>query len=103
MSHPARGAWIEITTTTSGYTLSSRRTPHGVRGLKSDAAEIVADCIESSHPARGAWIEIQTGPSPPAGPFGRTPHGVRGLKLLPVIPSLPTSTSHPARGAWIEI
>ena len=34
-----------------------RRTPHGVRGLKSDSIPegIVRD---ASHPSRGAWIEI---------------------------------------------
>ena len=57
MSHPARGAWIEI----AGVgRRSSRlgRTPQGVRGLKClKVCDTVVDLLES-HPARGAWIEI---------------------------------------------
>ena len=34
-SHPARGAWIEIVKNTVRPIASSRRTPQGVRGLKS--------------------------------------------------------------------
>ena len=33
------------------------RTPRGVRGLKYDHAENIAENIQS-HPSRGAWIEI---------------------------------------------
>ena len=33
-SHPARGAWIEITITTGTGEPGPSRTPHGVRGLK---------------------------------------------------------------------
>ena len=33
-SHPSRGAWIEITGTPP-ISCAGRRTPHGVRGLKS--------------------------------------------------------------------
>ena len=33
------------------------RTPHGVRGLKSETPA-ATDPIMASHPARGAWIEI---------------------------------------------
>ena len=33
-SHPARGAWIEITPADFVSIGLSRRTPHGVRGLK---------------------------------------------------------------------
>ena len=56
-----------------------RRTPHGVRGLKSEwehGEEIAAQ----SHPAWGAWIEMRV--------VGRT------AQIL---------SSHPAWGAWIEI
>ena len=35
-SHPSRGAWIEIGTGATVTTPTSRRTPHGVRGLKFD-------------------------------------------------------------------
>ena len=79
VSHPSRGAWIEIFSSASSRALTSGRTPHGVRGLKSlgvvDAALLLA-----SHPSRGAWIEINT-------TSARTCAG----------------TSHPSRGAWIEI
>ena len=34
MSHPTRGAWIEIFAYILGHISKSRRTPHGVRGLK---------------------------------------------------------------------
>ena len=34
MSHPARGAWIEICSTQAEQHAEYRRTPHGVRGLK---------------------------------------------------------------------
>ena len=33
LSHPSRGAWIEIATTAKGIG-GAGRTPHGVRGLK---------------------------------------------------------------------
>ena len=35
------------------------RTPHGVRGLKSDKVQFVSDG-KKSHPTRGAWIEISS-------------------------------------------
>ncbi len=56
LSHPSRGAWIEITAPPGGWSGVERRTPHGVRGLK---------CCHSKHDAFGRC---------------RTPHGVRGLK-----------------------
>ena len=34
MSHPARGAWIEMIIILNCSILRSGRTPHGVRGLK---------------------------------------------------------------------
>ena len=57
-SHPARGAWIEIFTINLEYGMVSRRTPQGVRGLKS----IEHVCIVSR--------------------LCRTPQGVRGLKSI---------------------
>ena len=60
--------------------LAGGRSPHGERGLKSDAAEIVADCV------------------------GRSPHGERGLKFRSAaIISKKSPASLPPRGAWIEI
>ena len=57
LSHPTRGAWIEIWRPWR----CTRNTP-------------------LSHPTRGAWIEILAGAGAGAVGLGRTPHGVRGLK-----------------------
>ena len=56
-SHPARGAWIEIAGCRASILSTCRRTPQGVRGLKSFCA-LVVSWLFWSHPARGAWIEI---------------------------------------------
>ena len=56
-SHPSRGAWIEIVLSHKNSTRSASRTPHGVRGLKSHVSR-VGHHGASSHPSRGAWIEI---------------------------------------------
>ena len=56
-SHPARGAWIEISRDTARGLMVRSRTPQGVRGLK---------CLPSASISRVS---------------GRTPQGVRGLKL----------------------
>ena len=58
MSHPSRGAWIEILYHRLDFAHWYRRTPHGVRGLKSGADVHVYDQY-ASHPSRGAWIEIR--------------------------------------------
>ena len=80
MSHPTRGAWIEILTVAESPLTSTSRTPHGVRGLK--------------YPVyRGAQGRS----------LGRTPHGVRGLKYLCAQGGPGKLVSHPTRGAWIEI
>ena len=103
MSHPNRGAWIEI-----AQSLSWR-------------------AIFRSHPNRGAWIEIPVVAAVDTAKTGRTPIGVRGLKYQVLCSGLfkPDSrtpigvrglksgremvrqhsrvTSHPNRGAWIEI
>ena len=80
MSHPARGAWIEI----------------------GDFAGL-AYCNDASHPARGAWIEI-------CWPKMKFPaaasHPARGAWIeigIRYSPATPSAPSHPARGAWIEI
>ena len=78
VSHPSRGAWIEITI--SGGSVARRgRTPHGVRGLKCGGG-----CPLGCLPCR-------------------TPHGVRGLKYAGMWVSDTDPRSHPSRGAWIEI
>ena len=53
MSHPARGAWIEMPTVSNLAAASASRTPQGVRGLKFTEGEHVVKA-EKSHPARGA-------------------------------------------------
>ena len=80
LSHPARGAWIEIA-------IPKNPVPS----------------LLSSHPARGAWIEICKASQNRKRPPGRTPQGVRGLKFVNVIDNRASVRSHPARGAWIEI
>ena len=81
VSHPARGAWIEIAIIRHTIRCTSCRTPHGVRGLKLIAARsIFGGCW--SHPARGAWIEIGKMQFYRSRSSSRTPHGVRGLKSL---------------------
>jgi len=57
------------------------RTPHGVRGLKSLINNIFQS-YNPSHPAWGAWIEI----------------GILSSSF-----SASSGSSHPAWGAWIEI
>ena len=59
VSHPSRGAWIEIRFHVAVMVSSSCRTPHGVRGLK---------CLALAMPDELAQR--------------RTPHGVRGLKSV---------------------
>ena len=57
MSHPARGAWIEMEMLCKELDDIAGRTPQGVRGLKS--SKYCVSCVmKLSHPARGAWIEI---------------------------------------------
>ena len=55
-SHPARGAWIEITHKIA-FTMQIRS--HPARGAWIEiVAHAVLSCMPQSHPARGAWIEI---------------------------------------------
>ena len=123
LSHPARGAWIEIYLLRVSQLLAGS---HPARG-----AWIEMSCLSVSvpafvsHPARGAWIEMlisarpqRNFPSHPArGAWieifstmmaewlweGRTPQGVRGLKSATSRSAASCRVSHPARGAWIEI
>ena len=124
MSHPSRGAWIEMLMV--GKVLRTWcRTPHGVRGLKYERAYRPIQHAVQSHPSRGAWIEMLTVPlltaaaasHPSRGawiemilsfhlfndPMCRTPHGVRGLKFVQLLIHVGDDGSHPSRGAWIEI
>ena len=59
MSHPSRGAWIEIVWKSLTHKGLRGRTPRGVRGLKWLRAAYM-DKLPASHPSRGAWIEIST-------------------------------------------
>ena len=59
--------------------MRTRRTPHGVRGLKY-LGELHNHFLLRSHPAWGAWIEIWGGVRLRLS-TRRTPHGVRGLKF----------------------
>ena len=79
LSHPVRGAWIEIINMGSCDNVSSGRTPSGVRGLKCRYF-LTVSANSLSHPVRGAWIEIR-----------------RSFTLWYLY------MSHPVRGAWIEI
>ena len=79
MSHPTRGAWIEIELVSWTTIDPEGRTPPGVRGLKSSV--ISEDITDTS----------------------RTPPGVRGLKFTSISLYFRNTLSHPTRGAWIEI
>ena len=104
---------------------SSRRSPHGERGLKFAVGAVFGN-PKASLPARGAWIEIlhrkkglaRTCASLPARgawiemiAFSivasffscRSPHGERGLKYNAMEKCVFLNKSLPARGAWIEI
>ena len=96
-SLPTRGAWIEIT-----RKHTSRRSPHGERGLKCLMPEIQT-IPALSLPTRGAWIEIIIGANVPIICAGRSPHGERGLKSMTAIPLADGKVSLPTRGAWIEM
>ena len=86
MSHPSRGAWIEMMLPTVSCTAAAGRTPRGVRGLKS--AWLHGRHPRSrSHPSRGAWIEMVYAVSVDGNSYGRTPRGVRGLKFNVAAPS----------------
>ena len=79
MSHPVRGAWIEIASLHTLRQPAYRRTPLGVRGLKFDPIIVNSPRL------------------------GRTPSGVRGLKFSLPSAIILATTSHPVRGAWIEM
>ena len=100
-SHPARGAWIEIE---RGNQLQSGDQSHPARGAWieiTSGMQTVKDI--TSHPARGAWIEMSGSLQIHIAPRCRTPQGVRGLKFPALRRQRLRRQSHPARGAWIEI
>ena len=124
MSHPARGAWIEIVYRPIRRSITLSRTPQGVRGLKSKYFKYFDSFAARRTPqgVRGlkfaiSVIFIKTFSRTPQGvrglkywvgagdarTLGRTPQGVRGLKLVNMISLIILVLSHPARGAWIEI
>ena len=80
LSHPVRGAWIEILLLEKFYHRTQSRTPSGVRGLKYTPK---------------MYSRYDT--------YGRTPSGVRGLKSRQKSSVEIAGGSHPVRGAWIEI
>ena len=67
MSHPVRGAWIEILPASEPDKMLISRTPSGVRGLKSEEIQIGGVTKLPSHPVRGAWIEMGHNNNPLAG------------------------------------
>ena len=80
LSHPAWGAWIEITRRQLVDQIPIGRTPHGVRGSKWIIRRYIALNSESRtpHGVRGSkwnklWDEWLNS-------LSRTPHGVRGSK-----------------------
>ena len=80
VSHPARGAWIEMAMSHLwGWILVKS---HPARGAWIEILAISPSSYwrRPSHPARGAWIEIISASRSPGRVSSRTPHGVRGLK-----------------------
>ena len=123
MSHPSRGAWIEIRRRCN-LPLPHSRTPRGVRGLKSRTVRILWILVcrtprgvrglksgedgrlsgrRPSHPSRGAWIEILLCAADQV--TGHASHPSRGAWIeIQVRRRRPLrAMSHPSRGAWIEI
>ena len=100
-SHPARGAWIEISDWMHG---KNREESHPARGAWIEISGLSAGWTSpKSHPARGAWIEMFKAGDRVKISKSRTPQGVRGLKFQRLMQKILEQTSHPARGAWIEI
>ena len=78
MSHPARGAWIEMGTVSHLCRRWTRRTPQGVRGLKYDAL-FIADLLYGRTPQGVRGLKCKS-PCRSRARLRRTPQGVRGLK-----------------------
>ena len=79
MSHPVRGAWIEMFQQVKQETATV--SSHPVRGAWIEISTVSDfDMSYLSHPVRGAWIEILESTSVSNNAISRTPSGVRGLK-----------------------
>ena len=123
-SHPARGAWIEISSRRRWFSCCCSRTPQGVRGLKFPWPRFWGSGrSRTPQGVRGLkWpiVEHTVGRAAGRTPqgvrglksstctwslplFRRTPQGVRGLKWCCDCAEIAALMSHPARGAWIEI
>ena len=72
LSHPVRGAWIEIPPL---FLRDLALKSHPVRGAWIEIAQSKADILLrlASHPVRGAWIEIRYCSTADRGQWGRTP------------------------------
>ena len=101
MSHPSRGAWIEIRRRCN-LPLPHSRTPRGVRGLKSFFVRQtrLQDTRRTPRGVRG--LKSRSGGGGRFVPC-RTPRGVRGLKYGRPRQYHLWAKSHPSRGAWIEM
>ena len=102
MSHPARGAWIEISMQAALERYMVGRTPQGVRGLKSARDELLVLRIRS-HPARGAWIEILSIAKAASQPIESHPARGAWIEMLHGGRRILHRKSHPATGGWIEM
>ena len=101
-SHPARGAWIEIGLAPGASSPGLRRTPRGVRGLKSNG-EVVGRAARRRTPRGVRGLKFNAVDELRDRHIGRTPRRVRGLKFWLSGFAFGRPRSHPARGAWIEI
>ena len=78
-SQPTRAAWIEMFSTTRIFRLVNRRSPLGLRGLKSNGCT-AATAAFTSQPTRAAWIEMFSNCCSMWFGISRSPLGLRGLK-----------------------
>ena len=100
-SLPPRGAWIEICYDIGTKQNTTRRSPHGERGLKLRYfAQTFTLPGRSPHGERGLKF---FGHSRISVRSCRSPHGERGLKSAPIPHPDTYGWSLPPRGAWIEI
>ena len=79
-----------------------RRSPHGLRGLKSEEKTAKVK-KELSQPSWAAWIEIILSQVQKMAAAGRSPHGLRGLKSTNTELAYRQRVSQPSWAAWIEI
>ena len=81
VSHPSRGAWIEIAHGLCAPDHRHSRTPRGVRGLKWNYYDYV-DTLRGRTPRGVRGLKYVHHDPVLTGSAGRTPRGVRGLKSL---------------------